>query len=108
MANSPAMLMCVTGMTWEADGVVGLTMSAPAGVVLPVWEPGAHVDLRLPSGLTRQYSLCGDPRDRDRYKIAVRLEEDSRGGSAEIHSTALVGRQLVVTTARNRFPLVEA
>jgi ferredoxin-NADP reductase len=100
--------MRVTGVTWEAEGVVGLTLSAPAGAELPGWEPGAHIELRLLSGLTRQYSLCGDPRDRDRYKIAVRLEADSRGGSAEIHNTALVGRQLMVTTVRNRFPLVEA
>ena len=109
MANSPdTMTLRVTRLTWEADGVVGLTLSAPAGVVLPAWEPGAHVDMRQPSGLTRQYSLCGDPRDRRHYTIAVRLEADSRGGSTEIHSTPLIGRQLVVTAVRNRFPLVEA
>jgi len=95
----------VTRMTWEAEGVIALTLSAPAGEELPAWEPGAHVDLCLPSGLNRQYSLCGDPRDRDRYTIAVRLEADGRGGSAEIHSTALVGRELTVTGLRNRFPL---
>jgi ferredoxin-NADP reductase len=92
-------------MTWEADGVVALTLSAPAGVELPPWEPGAHIELRLPSGLLRQYSLCGDPRDRDRYVVAVRLETESRGGSAEIHGTALIGRELVVNAVRNRFPL---
>ncbi|WP_329240322.1 PDR/VanB family oxidoreductase [Actinoallomurus sp. NBC_01490] len=95
----------VTRVTWEADGVVGLTLSAPPGTVLPVWEPGAHIELRLPSGLTRQYSLCGDPRDRDRYTIAVRLEAESRGGSAEVHGTPLIGRELTVTAVKNRFPL---
>ncbi len=109
MANpQDTLTLCVTQVTWEADGVVALTLSAPVGVMLPVWEPGAHVDLRLPSGLTRQYSLCGDPRDRVGYKIAVRLEADSRGGSAEVHDTALIGRQLTVTALRNRFPLVKA
>lgn len=98
----------VTRVTWEADGVVGLTLSASPGTVLPAWEPGAHIDLRLPSGLSRQYSLCGDPRDRDRYTIAVRREAESRGGSAEVHGTALIGRELTVTAVRNRFPLGEA
>jgi ferredoxin-NADP reductase len=98
----------VTRMTWEADGVVGLTLSAGDGVVLPAWEPGAHVDLRLPSGLSRQYSLCGDPKDRDRYTIAVRLEAGGRGASEEIHGTALIGRELMVNAVKNRFPLVAA
>jgi ferredoxin-NADP reductase len=108
MSAQEKLTVRVTRMTWEADGVIGLTLSAPAGVVLPAWEPGAHVDLRLPSGLSRQFSLCGDPRDRDRYMIAVRLEAESRGGSAEIHDTALIGRELTVTAVANRFPLVAA
>jgi ferredoxin-NADP reductase len=96
----------VTRMTWEAEGVVGLTLSS--GAELPAWQPGAHVDVRLPSGLCRQYSLCGDPADRDRYTIAVRLERAGRGASAEVHGTALIGRELAVTAVRNRFPLLPA
>jgi ferredoxin-NADP reductase len=107
MTNAPRTLR-VTRMSWEADGVVSLTLSAGDGVALPAWEPGAHVDLRLPSGLSRQYSLCGDPRDRDRYTIAVRLETGGRGASEEIHGTALIGRELVVNAVKNRFPLVAA
>lgn len=95
----------VTRVTWEAEGVVGVRLSAPDGHPLPPWEPGAHIVVRLPSGPTRQYSLCGDPRERRHYEIAVRLEAAGRGGSAEIHGTALVGRELVVTEVRNRFPL---
>lgn len=98
----------VTRVTWEAEGVVGVRLSAPDGSPLPPWEPGAHIDVRLPSGLTRQYSLCGDPQDRRHYEIAVRLEAAGRGGSAEIHGTALIGRQLVVTEVRNHFPLETA
>jgi ferredoxin-NADP reductase len=95
----------VTRVTWEAEGVVGVRLSAPDGSPLPPWEPGAHIDVRLPSGLARQYSLCGDPQDLRHYEIAVRLEAAGRGGSAEIHGSALVGRSLVVTEVRNRFPL---
>ena len=95
----------VTRVTWEAEGVVGVRLSAPDGSPLPPWEPGAYVEVRLPSGLTRQYSLCGDPQERRHYEIAVRLEAAGRGGSAEIHGTALVGRELVVTEVCNHFPL---
>jgi ferredoxin-NADP reductase len=95
----------VTRVTWEADGVVGLRLSTTDGPELPEWGPGAHLVVRLPSGLTRQYSLCGDPCERGHYEIAVRLETAGRGGSAEIHGTALIGRELVVTEVRNHFPL---
>ncbi|MDQ0381572.1 PDR/VanB family oxidoreductase [Amycolatopsis thermophila] len=105
MASLP---LRVVRVSWEADGVVGLRLAAPDGGPLPPWEPGAHLDIRLPSGLTRQYSLCGDPGERHHYDIAVRLEDAGRGGSAEIHGTALVGRELVVSEIRNHFPLQTA
>jgi ferredoxin-NADP reductase len=106
--NMTSLPLRVTRVTWEAQGVVGVRLSAPDGGALPPWEPGAHIDVRLPSGLTRQYSLCGDPQDRRHYEIAVRLEAAGRGGSAEIHGTALIGRELMVTEVRNHFPLETA
>ncbi|MFB4303854.1 ferredoxin reductase [Actinomadura sp. NTSP31] len=63
---------------------------------------------RLPSGLTRQYSLCGDPQERRHYTIAVRPVAAGRGGSAEIHGTALVGRELAMTGMGDHFPLCDA
>jgi ferredoxin-NADP reductase len=95
----------VTRMSWEADGVLGVRFAAKDGCALPPWAPGAHLDLRLPSGLARQYSLCGDPNDRHHYDIAVRLEVAGRGGSAEIHNTPLIGRELMVSEVRNHFSL---
>ncbi|WP_433291576.1 PDR/VanB family oxidoreductase [Pseudonocardia sp. CA-142604] len=74
---------------------------------LPAWSPGAHIDVVLPSGLVRQYSLCGDPGDPE-YTIAVLREPNGRGGSAEIHDSALVGRQLRIQGPRNRFELEPA
>lgn len=71
------------------------------------WEPGAHLEVVLPSGLIRHYSLCGDPKD-DVYTIAVLREAESRGGSVELHDTVSVGDELVVRGPRNHFPLVEA
>ncbi|MFE4175548.1 PDR/VanB family oxidoreductase [Streptomyces sp. NPDC056909] len=92
----------------EAAGVVSLTLVDPDGGTLPPWTPGAHIDLRLPSGTVRQYSLCGPPGDPRSYTVAVLREEDGRGGSAEVHDTALVGRVLQVRGPRNHFALVDA
>jgi ferredoxin-NADP reductase len=88
-----------------ADGVVLLRLE---GAGLPPWEPGAHLDLVLPSGLVRQYSLCGDPEDRSSYTLATRLVEDGRGGSREVHEHLRQGMRVEVRGPRNRFPLVDA
>ncbi|NMH97453.1 oxidoreductase [Pseudonocardia sp. K10HN5] len=100
--------MLVQRASWEADGVLALRLVDPGGAALPQWSPGAHVDLVLASGLVRQYSLCGDPADRSCYLVAVRREPAGRGGSAEVHATALVGTTLGVRGPRNRFELVDA
>ncbi len=91
----------------EADGVVGLTLTAPDGDVLPRWVPGAHLDLFLPSGRQRQYSLCGDPADRRSYRVAVRRVPGG-AGSAEIHDELRRGERLTVRGPRNAFRLVAA
>jgi ferredoxin-NADP reductase len=92
----------------EADGVVSLTLADALGRDLPAWTPGAHLELVLPSGLIRQYSLCGDCADRSRYVVAVLREDHGRGGSREIHDVGLVGRTLIVRGPRNHFALEPA
>jgi ferredoxin-NADP reductase len=104
----PPLELLVRRVTWEAEGVVSLDLVDPAGGALPPWEAGAHLDLKLPSGLLRQYSLCGDIDDADVYRIAVLREPDSRGGSREVHDSALIGRRLTAYGPRNRFPVLEA
>lgn len=81
-----------------------LTPVPQAGTV--AWEPGAHIDLCLPSGLVRQYSLHGS-NDAGHYSVAVLLEPDGRGGSREIHGLT-VGRRLAIRGPRNHFPLIPA
>ncbi|MGX9889723.1 PDR/VanB family oxidoreductase [Streptomyces sp. NPDC002276] len=100
-----ALRLRVAARETVADGVVQLRLE---GRDLPGWEPGAHIDLVLPSGLVRQYSLCGDPADSSSYTVATRLVEDGRGGSREVHEQVLVGAELEVRGPRNRFPLVAA
>lgn len=91
----------------EADGVVSLHLAACDGAALPDWEPGAHIDLLLPGGLIRQYSLCGDPARRDVWTIAVLLEPNSRGGSRFVHGNLAAGDTLTIAGPRNNFQLVE-
>ncbi|MFJ8029468.1 PDR/VanB family oxidoreductase [Streptomyces sp. NPDC096032] len=100
-----ALRLLLTSHETVADGVVRLRLE---GAGLPRWEPGAHLDLVLPSGLVRQYSLCGDPGDASSYTVAARLAEDGRGGSREVHERLAEGMELEVRGPRNRFPLVAA
>lgn len=91
-----------------ADGVVEVIFTAERAGELPPWEPGAHIDVALPSGLSRQYSLCGDPADRTSYTIAVLRDENGRGGSTELHETARTDATFEIRPPRNDFPLVDA
>jgi len=91
-----------------AEDVIAITMRADDGGSLPTWEPGAHLEVRLPSGRLRQYSLCGPLDDASSYRVAVLRETDGRGGSAELHDLATPGLTLTVRGPRNHFPLVEA
>lgn len=95
----------VRQVTWEADGVVSLRLVDPEGRELPPWGPGAHIDLVLPSGLIRQYSLCGDVEDRYSFRVGVLNDPSSRGGSKEIHESNLIGKHLTVRGPRNHFHL---
>jgi len=108
MTTDTALDLLVQRATWEARDVLGVDLVHPDGEQLPPWQAGAHIDLTLPSGTIRQYSLCGDPADRARYRIGILREQNGRGGSLEAHTTALVGRVLRVNGPRNRFPLVAA
>jgi ferredoxin-NADP reductase len=85
--------------------VVALTLAAPDGRPLPRWHPGAHLDIHLPSGRLRQYSLCGNPDDPDTYRIAVRRIVDGGGGSIEVHDELTVGATVTTHGPRNAFPL---
>jgi ferredoxin-NADP reductase len=96
----------VTRRIRRAEGVIGLTLTGVDGA-LPAWTPGAHVDVLLPSGLCRQYSLCGPVTSGD-YEIAVRLEPTGRGGSREVHEVLRPDATVTISEPRNRFPLERA
>ncbi|WP_019544887.1 PDR/VanB family oxidoreductase [Streptomyces sulphureus] len=106
--DSSSLKLRLVRRTPVANGVVLLAFAAADGAELARWDPGAHLDLRLPSGLRRQYSLCGDPADRATYTVCVLREEAGRGGSAEVHDRLDVGAEIESSHPRNHFPLVEA
>jgi len=91
-----------------ADGVVVITLTDPSGAVLPEWTPGAHIDLVLPNGVTRQYSLCGNLHNCRSYRIGVLRDPGSRGGSQFIHDSLLVGETVRVRGPRNHFSFIDA
>ena len=99
--------VCVRAMRWEAPGVLSLELAATEGGSLPSFEPGSHVDLRLPDGTMRQYSLCGDPSERSHYRVAIRAV---RGGqsSGYVHRKLRPGELVTISAPRNNFPLLEA
>jgi tetrachlorobenzoquinone reductase len=77
------------------------------GKPLPTYEPGAHIDLHLPNGLIRQYSLIRAEPDPSSYSVSVKRDPASRGGSRYVHDELRVGRTLKISAPRNNFPLVE-
>ena len=99
------LLLTVRARHPVAEGVLALELADPTGAALPEWTPGAHLDLVLAPDLVRQYSLCGDPADRTRWRIAVLREPAGRGGSARLHNTVRTGDTVRVRGPRNRFPL---
>jgi ferredoxin-NADP reductase len=107
-AETAALKLAIRSVHFPADRVVSVELGSCDGSLLPAWAPGAHIDLNLPSGLVRSYSLHGDPRDRSSYHIAVLDVEHGRGGSSEVHRIAAPGVELPASVPRNSFRLEPA
>jgi phthalate 4,5-dioxygenase reductase component len=89
-----------------AEDVQLLELRDPVGAELPAFTPGSHLVLQVPNGATRHYSLCNDPHERDRYVLAVKREENGRGGSISLIDGATPGATLQASPPRNQFELV--
>jgi vanillate O-demethylase ferredoxin subunit len=88
-----------------AEGTAGYELAAVNGIALPAFEAGSHIDVHLPGGLVRQYSLHDLPSEPSRYRIGVLREPASRGGSATLVDRVQVGDELDISVPRNHFAL---
>ena len=98
----------VDGLWREGEHNLAVRLVTPDGDPLPAWQPGAHIDLHLANGVTRQYSLTGSHRRLERYLICVARSAESRGGSRYIHETLRPGQRLMISLPRNQFALQTA
>ncbi len=98
----------VTAKWNPAEGVVALELGLLEEGEVPSWDPGAHIDLHLPDGKVRQYSLCGARSDRRTLRIAVLREPEGRGGSRYLYDDAVVGEVFQIGSPRNNFELETA
>ncbi|MGI4860724.1 MAG: PDR/VanB family oxidoreductase [Janthinobacterium lividum] len=95
----------VQAITDESAGIRSFKVVRTDGRAFEPYEPGAHVDVTVPGAPTRQYSLCGDPRDSASYQFAVKREAQSRGGSRALHDAVHVGTVLTLSLPRTLFGL---
>ncbi|WP_144149049.1 cytochrome P450/oxidoreductase [Paraburkholderia sp. BCC1884] len=98
----------VTSLSREAHDIVRVTLASPDGRPLPRWSAGSHIDVACgATGISRQYSLCGDPANTAVFDIAVLRESPGRGGSQWMHDHLQIGAQLRIRGPRNHFRLDE-
>ncbi len=105
MSSAQTLQVRVARKAVEAQDIVTLELVAVDGSALPAFGAGAHVDVQLPGGVTRQYSLCNDPQETHRYLIGVLRDPASRGGSQAVHEQVQEGDVLQISTPKNHFPL---
>jgi vanillate O-demethylase ferredoxin subunit len=97
----------IHGIEEAAHGIRALDLRALDGGDLPPFSAGGHIDLHLPNGLLRSYSLVNAPDEHHRYVIAVSRDAKTRGGSAYVHDKLGSGDVLTIGAPRNNFALVE-
>ncbi|MBM3345278.1 MAG: oxidoreductase [Betaproteobacteria bacterium] len=97
----------INAINTEAQGILSYEFVPVSGGELPAFAAGAHVDLQLPGGMVRSYSLLNSQNERHRYVIAVALDSKTRGGSKYIQEQLKVGDVLHISRPKNNFPVAE-
>ena len=103
--NPTTLTVRVASKTAAAQDICVFELVAADGAVLPPFTAGAHIDVHVPGGLVRQYSLCNAPHETQRYRIGVLRDAASRGGSQAMHERVEVGQVLTISAPKNHFPL---
>lgn len=91
-----------------AQGVHEFEFRPTNGETWPAASAGAHIDIVLPNGTVRSYSLTNPPGETHRYVCAVALDSTGRGGSKYMHQSLRIGDHVDISIPRNAFPLNEA
>ncbi|VCU71191.1 Phenoxybenzoate dioxygenase subunit beta [Pigmentiphaga humi] len=107
MNSSSLLTVLVQAIRLEAQGIISVEFRSPDGADLPAFEAGSHIDLHLPNGLVRSYSLFNSPAERHRYVVGVLNDRNSRGGSRYVHEQLRVGSTIKIGAPRNNFELDE-
>jgi tetrachlorobenzoquinone reductase len=97
----------LTAIRYAARDINLYEFRRPDGAELPAYAPGAHIDLHLPNGLIRNYSLTVAKPEPGAYTFGIKRDGASRGGSRLIHDELKVGRIVKISAPRNDFPLDE-
>jgi tetrachlorobenzoquinone reductase len=105
--QSDLLTLRLSAIRYEADGISSFEFQQPHLGALPSFSPGAHVDVHLPNGLVRSYSLSNDCAETHRYVVTVARDVNSRGGSSYMHDALRVGQELGVSAPLNHFALDE-
>ena len=96
-------------LRYEAEDITSIELRPVGAAAFPQpVEAGAHIDLHLPNGMVRSYSLLNEPGESARYVVAVLKDRKSRGGSRCVHEQLRVGQTLTLSAPRNNFPLNES
>ena len=104
MTSSSTIAVRVARKSTEAIDICSLELVALDGAALPAFSAGSHIDVQLPGGITRQYSLCNNG-ESHRYVVSVLRDPASRGGSQAVHDQVAEGDTLTISAPRNHFAL---
>jgi ferredoxin-NADP reductase len=107
MTNQPLADMRLTAIAYAAKDTNLYEFRRTDGANLPGIEPGAHIDIHLPNGMMRQYSLVTADGDPAAYVVGIKRDRASRGGSRYVHEYLGVAEILKIGGPRNHFPLIE-
>jgi phthalate 4,5-dioxygenase reductase component len=97
--------VCVAAKEKVAESIVRFELVSTGGVVLPAAEAGAHIQVEVPDGQIRKYSLCQGPDVADRYIITVKREDHGKGGSRSLIDESAIGTQLRISAPINDFAM---
>lgn len=105
--TEPLFPVRIVAIEFEAENVLSFTLQPIDSAPLEGIDPGSHVDVHLPNGMMRSYSLSNGPGHKRGYRLTVARDPKSRGGSTYVHDKLRVGQIIEISKPRNNFPLAE-